>query len=182
MKFWSQAKQDEVALELLDFKRNGYFVDIGCAAPFRLSNTATMEVELGWKGLGFDLKIENPEHNELNEGDVFEGGGRSWTERPNTKTFEGDILSLDLEKIFADEGVPEVVDFLNVDLEPWQPTFQAFKNLPHDKHKFRVIAFEHDGYRSGMDWVTMTNSYITGLGYKFHCMLNGQDNIYILEE
>lgn len=179
MKYWSQIGQDKIALDLLDNKRDGYFVDIGCAAPFRLSNTATMEEQLGWKGLGFDLKIQNPDHN---EGDNFEGGGRSWTERPNTKTFEGDVLSLDLEKIFADEGVPEVVDFLNVDLEPWQPTFEAFKNLPHDKYKFRVIAFEHDGYRSGTEWVRMTNEYIVGLGYKLHCMVNNQDNIYILED
>lgn len=167
MKYYSQPQtgQDEVVLEILENKKNGYFIDIGCHDAFSISNTATMETELGWKGLGFDL--------EINE---------SWTQRPNTKTYEADILTLNLEKIFAEEDVPEVVDFLNVDLEPWQPTFEAFKMIPHDKYKFRTIAFEHDGYRSGAGWVSMTNNYITSLGYKFHSMLNNQDNIYVLEE
>lgn len=178
MEYYSQVGQDKIILDYLKNKRDGYFIDIGCAAPFGLSNTATMETELGWKGLGFDLRIEDPGHNQLE----IKGGGRFWNERPNTKTFEGDVLKLDLEKIFEEENVPEVVDFLSVDLEPWQPTFEVFKNIPHNKYKFRTIAFEHDGYRSGYEWVVLTNKYITDLGYKFLKDVNNQDAIYVLED
>ena len=40
MKSYSQYSQDLVVLELLEFKQNGYFLDIGCSHPIKFSNTS----------------------------------------------------------------------------------------------------------------------------------------------
>ena len=51
MKYFSQKGQDEWALDILNHKKHGYFVDVGASDGVGLSNTLTMERELGWKGL-----------------------------------------------------------------------------------------------------------------------------------
>ena len=184
MEYYSQIGQDKIALDHLQNKRNGYFVDIGCAAPFRLSNTATMEIDLGWKGLGFDLNVYNSTHNDICP--RHKGGGRSWKERPNTKIYEADIFALNLEDVFEREGTPKIVDFLSIDLEPPTRTFNAFKLIPHDKYKFKIITFEHDGYRTGGGWVSKTDNYIRSLGYDLlkpvYDNSHHVDNIYVLRE
>jgi len=47
----SQLRQDLVVLSLLDFKRNGYFVEFGATNGFDLSNTYLLEKDFGWSGI-----------------------------------------------------------------------------------------------------------------------------------
>ena len=39
----SQINQDKIALDILKYKKNGVYVDIGCAGAIRFSNTYLME-------------------------------------------------------------------------------------------------------------------------------------------
>ena len=71
-------------------------------------------------------------------------------QRKNTKVYESDALACDYERIFEENNMPEVIDFLNVDLDPPDITLDAFKALPHHKYKFRTIIFETDSYRMAM--------------------------------
>lgn len=48
--FYSQINQDRLALNHFNFKKEGFFIDIGAHDGVKLSNTKTME-ELGWKGI-----------------------------------------------------------------------------------------------------------------------------------
>src|SRR4029078_6429074 len=43
--------QDRWALEVLGFKRNGFFLDLAAAHPIINSNTYAMESQLNWKGI-----------------------------------------------------------------------------------------------------------------------------------
>jgi FkbM family methyltransferase len=58
MKYYSQHKQDEFIIDYFKSKRNGVFVDIGAHDGQTLSNTYTLEKELGWTG----ICIEPMEH------------------------------------------------------------------------------------------------------------------------
>jgi hypothetical protein len=49
--YYSQARQDEVVLNLLRNKTNGYFVDLAANDATALSNSYTLERFYGWKGL-----------------------------------------------------------------------------------------------------------------------------------
>jgi len=51
MKFHSQHKQDEFIINYFNKKKNGIFVDIGAHDGITLSNTYTLEKELGWSGI-----------------------------------------------------------------------------------------------------------------------------------
>ena len=49
LKFYSQRGQDKMALDILNYKKNGFYIDIGANDGLTLSNTKTME-DLYWGG------------------------------------------------------------------------------------------------------------------------------------
>ena len=53
-RFHGQLKQDRLVLELLDFKLDGYFVEVGAWHPTNISNTFILESKFGWQGLCID--------------------------------------------------------------------------------------------------------------------------------
>ena len=50
-RFYSQAGQDEWISSLFEFKREGYFLDIGAHNGIDINNTYFLEKELGWTGI-----------------------------------------------------------------------------------------------------------------------------------
>jgi len=169
----SQLGQDNWVLEQLKYKRDGTFVDIGCATPTFWSNTSKLELEYGWRGIGIDVKYD----------------AQAWSVRPNTKVYQENAVTFDYIKAFEENDLPEIIDYLNVDLEPPTITFEAFKALPHDRYKFRTITFEQDAYRmpmggwtgSGEEWKKYTREYICSLGYTFVREVT-QDDWYVLRD
>lgn len=51
VRWYSQARQDEVVAALLRNKRNGYFIDLASNDPVKISNTYALETNFGWSGL-----------------------------------------------------------------------------------------------------------------------------------
>ena len=48
---FSQFKQDLHVLESYNYKKNGYFIEIGASDGIRLSNTYLLETKYNWKGI-----------------------------------------------------------------------------------------------------------------------------------
>lgn len=189
---YSQLGQDLWVLSVLDNKRDGTFVDIGCATPFFLSNTAWLETKYGWRGVGVDIspfsgsyyypsRYEDTNHAYPKE--IIEDSRlRTWDTRTNTKVYESDARVFDYEECFKSNNLPSVIDFLSIDLDPPQTTFEVFQMLPHDKYKFRTIAFEHDSYRIANPqwWEQHTREVITSYGYRW-VKTESQDDYYVLD-
>tara|TARA_R110002110_G_scaffold129820_1_gene309957 strand:+ start:6566 stop:7144 length:579 start_codon:yes stop_codon:yes gene_type:complete len=129
----SDCSQDRFVVDTLNQHKNGFWVELGCQGPIQSSNTHILEVDHGWRGLSID--ISQPHIN------LWEGV------RSTEHLVCADALALDYTKLFEDHNVPEVVDYLSVDLEPPPITFTALKKIPFDKYKFKTITFEHDHYR-----------------------------------
>jgi FkbM family methyltransferase len=51
MESYSQINQDRLALQYFNFKRNGYFIDIGANVAKALNNTYLMESQYDWNGI-----------------------------------------------------------------------------------------------------------------------------------
>lgn len=163
MKSYSQAHQDVFALECLDYKRNGIFLDLGCHDPINISNTYLLEKDYGWKGIAIDV-------------DMFQ-----LNKFPSCRScvaVYGDCTSIDINKLLEDYGINHV-DYLSLDLEPASVTLSCLKNLPLDKKTFGVVTFEHDSYRFGNDVRDESRSIFEKYGYHLLCKdISNGGNIY----
>jgi len=51
---YSQHGEEVVIRDFFQDRKNGFFLDVGCAWPLHYSNTYYLEKELGWSGIGVD--------------------------------------------------------------------------------------------------------------------------------
>jgi tetratricopeptide (TPR) repeat protein len=128
---FSESYQDMFVLSVLKGKRNGTFLEIGSANPFYGNNTALLEKNFGWTGIAIDLdKALAAEYNSAR----------------STKCHNINALEIDYEKLLQEQNAPEVIDYLQIDIDPADVSLQCLKKIPFSTRKFNVITFEHDGY------------------------------------
>ena len=126
---YSQAGQDKFVLSFFDKDYAGFFVDVGCWMPDEINNTLKLE-EQGWNGISLDIT------DMANE----------WKSR---KTFfiRENALTCDYKKLFETHSVPNVADYLSLDIEGNGERYQALVKVFESKHEFKIITIEHDSYR-----------------------------------
>ena len=83
MKSYSQNNQDNLVLEYLNNKTQGFFLDIGCCYPKTINNTYLLEKEFGWDGISIDIH------------DFVEPNGETWTDLRKSKQIIEDALKID---------------------------------------------------------------------------------------
>jgi len=148
---FSQACQDLFVLAALNGKRNGTYLEIGSAHSFHNSNTALLEKDFDWTGLGVEFKQDLADMHK--------------TERKN-KCINADALKLDYEKLLDDNFSSNTIDYLQLDIEPSKNTFEALLLIPFNKYKFRVITYEHDHYVDITgEYREKSRRYLRNLGY-----------------
>src|SRR5262245_11852197 len=57
-KLYSQHDEEVIIRDFFQDRREGFFLDVGCAGPKKDSNTYYLESELGWSGFGVDALPE----------------------------------------------------------------------------------------------------------------------------
>ena len=131
---------DSFALDILDYKKNGYYVEMGSAGPINGNTTYRMESEYNWTGVGFDLDQKNvDEYNSV---------------RKNPCLME-DATKFNYWKYFEENNYPKQIDYLQIDIEspisfsgrsldPIGQPLNGLISLPLQHYRFTVICFEHD--------------------------------------
>ena len=135
-KNWAQSMQDMFALSILDGKKNGVYVEIGADLPRLVNNSYLLESEYDWAGVSFEL-----------DGDKVSYFN---TIRRN-KCICADATDFDYKFLFEERNYPKQIDYLQLDIDPADPTLKALKQLPLDEYRFSVITYETDLYRYGAD-------------------------------
>lgn len=129
IKNYSQVLQDIATLTLLNGKRNGTYLEIGAAKPFHGNNTALLE-EYGWTGIGIELN---------------EAYANDYKNCRKNKVLCEDALKVDYNEILQQISPDcNIIDYLQLDIEPSKNTFMALTLLPLEKYRFRFITYEHD--------------------------------------
>jgi len=128
--YYSDDRQDEFVANLLKFKRDGFYLDIGACASVGSNNTYFFE-SLGWKGICIE---KNPMFNE------------SYKTR-TCRYINEDALEVDYEKVFKEENFPTSIDYLSLDVD--ESSAMVLERLPLDKYRFKVITVEHDSHVYG---------------------------------
>ncbi|MEX0598742.1 MAG: hypothetical protein WD512_19820, partial [Candidatus Paceibacterota bacterium] len=125
---FSQVYQDLFVLSMLDGKTNGTYLEIGSSKPFYGNNTALLEQQFGWYGIGL----------ELNEDYV-----NQYSDQRKNLVLHEDALKINYEKMLSKYFSNTIIDYLQLDIEPSKNTFEALLSIPLDKYQFKIITYEH---------------------------------------
>jgi hypothetical protein len=148
---YGQAHQDLFALFMLDFKRNGTYLEIGGADPIEANNTYLLEHYFGWSGLSIDIDPQLV--------------ARFNAERQN-RCLLGDATNFEFGPHLHEYARDGRIDYLSLDVDPADVTYRALRNLPMNTLRFSVITYEHDAYLSGPSYMLRSRDYLAGLGYQ----------------
>ncbi len=141
MNYNGQILQDKFVLNMLNFKKNGTFIEIGSNHPKINNNTFLLEKKYNWNGIliEYSKKFENL-YKEYN--------------RPNYVI--ENAVNIDYKKLFKRYNMPCNIDYLQIDLEvnngSTMNVLLNFDNNIFDSYKFATITFEHDMYRENNEY------------------------------
>lgn len=133
---YSQAKQDEFIQAVLHGKKNGWWLELGGNDPVQISNTYALETRFGWRGITVEMdKKWLPKYQ---------------AQRPGMFPVISDARLVDYVDKMSEVGMPEEIDYLQIDLEPSNRStltcLEILDRLVMDDHHFNVVTFEHDIY------------------------------------
>jgi hypothetical protein len=162
--FYSQIGQDSWVCEVLNFKQNGTFLDIGCHHYKNISNTYYLETELNWSGIGID--------NNSSFGDEWN------LHRLNSKFLCLDATNIDYLTVLTEHNMPKIIDYMTLDLEPPELSLIALQKLMECDYTFRTVTFETDWYRVKTTQ-DISRELMISKGYKLIKEVGSQDDFYI---
>jgi len=168
MKYYSQIGQDKLVDFILKNKENGFFLDIGAQHPEDLNNTAFFEKYRNWNGVAIEkASMWNDKWSN--------------SSRKKTSYINNDARLIDYNNILLNYNI-DIVDYISLDLEPPQVTFDVLKDILSKNIKFKVMTFEVDAYRS--DNVKnisrdLLNSNGYQLAYELHFTDDGLTNAHV---
>jgi hypothetical protein len=145
---FSQCYQDMFVLTMLDGKKFGQFLEIGCGSPFFCNNTVLLEKLFGWEGISIDINKEITEN---------------FTKYRSSKVINSDATRLDYKKLLRKIDY----DYLQIDCDPARISYKVLEKIPFETHRFAVITFEHDYYADKKSGVReKSRDYLYSLGYE----------------
>ena len=102
-KNYSESYQDMFVLSMLNGRRDGTYLEIGAGSATYGSNTALLEKNFGWRGVGLDLSAEFVSDHQKN--------------RTNPCLLK-DATLIDYEKFLQGQDFPRDIDYLQLDCDP----------------------------------------------------------------
>ena len=149
---YAQVYQDLFILSVLNGKTNGTFLEVGGAGPWKGNNTALLEQKFGWRGVS--IEYDEKFINEYK------------TARPAITMLHQDALKTDYSELLKTHFKDNIIDYLQLDIEPASNTYECLLKIPFDEYKFRVITYEHDYYADiTRSFRQKSREYLSSKGY-----------------
>jgi len=154
--------QEGFILNILDSKREGYYVELGAYHSSNGSNTYLLEKEYDWKGVSFEIRDE----------------WRKEFKENRSNPCMGDALSFNYISYFEENNFPKQIDFLQVDIDAGYDdlgkpvgnpylTLHGLLAVPLNQYRFSIITFEHDAnmYWRNIAMRDVQREILDSLGY-----------------
>lgn len=149
----SQVGQDKWVCEFFNYKRDGYFIDIGANDGIWLSNTYYMEKELGWSGICVEAGITPFNRLKLNRDCICVHALASKTNGittfyeiryGNRDRLEGMqvVNAVRLDTLMSMYDVPKTIDYVSIDTDG--EDYNILATFPFDKHEVILWTLEHN--------------------------------------
>lgn len=149
--FYSDAKQDQFVANILNFKKDGYCVDIGSNHSIISNNTYVFQ---DWDWTSISIESDGV-YNE------------SYSTRKNGVHLNENALSIDYKKVFEEYEFPKNIDYLSLDVDT--VSLSVLRILPLDEYRFKVITIEHDQYLYGDAYRGPQRELLQSHGYLLLC-------------
>ena len=196
---FSQIKQDLNVLTFYNYKRNGYFVDIGANDGIYISNTYLLEKKYNWNGICiepapneydkltkcrncicenvalFSSSGKKLEFKIFNDS-VYSGLSETLTAHNDTVNAEYETITLytkTLTEILDKNNAPQFIDYLSLDTEGSE--YDILLGLDTHKYQFGLIHVEHNYFEN---FQTKIKDFLLENGY-IYVRENKWDDIYI---
>ena len=138
-KYSGNSNQEAFVLNVLDYKKDGFYVELGAFHSSEGSNTYALEKSFDWQGVSFELVDERRQEFIQNR----------------SNPCMGDALNFDYISYFHNNNFPKQIDYLQVDIDSGydratRPIGNHYTSLlglitvPLTQYRFSVITFEHD--------------------------------------
>lgn len=164
---FSQEGEDLLLLKLLQWKRDGFYLDVGCHHPWRYSNTALLNRDFGWHGMNIDplpgtkILFDSVRPKDINiqcgVGDqetdltyfIFDPPAYSTFDLQKVKQLEGQVKLIEkrlisvkpLDSILREtNSLDKTIDFMNIDVEGME--LNVLKGMPFKTIRPHVICIE----------------------------------------
>lgn len=154
--FYSDAKQDQFVANILNFKKDGYCVDIGSCHSIISNNTYVFQ-DYGWTSISIELES---------------GYNESYSTRKSGVHLNENALEVDYKSVFEEYEFPKSIDYLSLDVDTI--SLNVLRILPLDEYRFKVITIEHDGYLYGDKYREQQRNILSSHGYMLLC-----SNVYV---
>jgi len=161
---YSEGPEEWVIRDFFNDRRDGVFVDVGAHHYRKFSKTYYLETELGWSGLAVepqevfaaeyatyrprtkflpffvsDVSNEQARMYVLRFNRTVTSGDRAFVEQFGSNPEEQTATTITLNDLFAAERVQRI-DFLNIDIELWEP--KALAGLDLDRYRPELVCIE----------------------------------------
>ena len=183
----SQISQDLLVLYFSQLKKDGFFVEIGAADGFYLSNTLLLEI-YGWGGIiaeplpswhkkikerkcHVDLRcVYEKSNSKLTFDDVFANpelsGITEDLDQDNNASLRKDSRKLEVDTISLNDlleeyKAPNKIDYISVDTEGSE--FKILKNFNFKRYDVKIFTVEHnfiESKRNNIFQLMSANNYI----------------------
>jgi FkbM family methyltransferase len=154
MYFYSQAMQDNWVCEVLNYKPNGFYIDIGGYDGVTTSNTYAFETQLGWTGICvepntdlYSMMRKNRRNNCINAAiSDYNGICHFGNDRivENSNTF---VNCYTLDQLLINNSAPREIDYLSIDIEGDE--HKVLSNFNFKNWDIKLMTVEHNFYLAG---------------------------------
>tara|TARA_R110002096_G_scaffold301715_2_gene496685 strand:+ start:196 stop:942 length:747 start_codon:yes stop_codon:yes gene_type:complete len=173
---YSEIFQDIFVLQCFNGKKKGTFLEIGSARPIKGNNTYLLHKDFGWDGLSVDygwddwnddtlITDEEAPGKHFTISEFQEYWHDMWNKQRSNNLLLTNAVTCDWEKIIDNNFKKNVIDYLQVDIDPAKNTYKCLERLPFNKIDFKVITYEHDAYVDGDEWRLKSRKFLESKGY-----------------
>lgn len=149
---YSQIYQDMFTLSMHNGKNYGTYLEIGAGDYKYGNNTYLLEKEFDWSGISIDF---NKAHVE------------TFNNIRKNKCLCKDATKIDYIKLLNENYESTNIDYLQLDCDPPNITFDILTKIPFNNYKFGVITYEHDYYNDNTgNYREKSRDFLKEKGYK----------------
>lgn len=153
MTYYSLGGQDKWVLETLNYKSNGFFVDLGSGNGIYYSNTYTLENEYQWAGIC--VEINQDKFNELQNNRSstnincvvynYEGTCLIGDDGKITDTSGTTVSCNTFNNIIMNSGYNGIIDYVSVNVGGNE--LDVIKSIDFESNQIVLMSIQHNHYK-----------------------------------